>query len=251
LTKPLWKILVDQRREWKLPPHKKRDDAYSQLAQICQLPAIFDFPRDNVPKQLHYTGPLQNPDRVEPVSFNNLNFPFERLKNKPLIYASLGTLQNRNWTIFQTIAEACVDLDVQLVISLGNPNQDVSQINLAGSPITVAYAPHQQIIDRSTLVITHAGMNTTINTLSSGIPLVAIPITNEQPGIASRLARTGAGKVVPVAKLTVPKLKAAIVEVLNNPSYRQNAEKVQTAIQESRGVYTAADIIEKTISDIL
>jgi len=247
LTRPIWDVLVDQRRQWQLPPHKQRDDAYSQLAQICQLPAIFDFPRDNAPKQLHYTGPLQNLAGVEPVSFKHLNFPFERLTGKPLIYASLGTLQNRNWTIFQAIAEACVDLDVQLVISLGNPNQDVSKINLAGSPITVAYAPHQQIIDRSTLVITHAGMNTTIGTLSSGIPLVAIPITNEQPGIAARLARTGAGKVVPIAKLTVPKLKAAIVEVLNNPSYRQNAVRIQIAIQESRGVYTAVDIIEKTI----
>jgi len=247
LTSSLWNVLVEQRRQWQLTPHQRRDEAYSQLAQICQLPTIFDFPRENAPKQLYYTGPLQNPDGVEPVSFNQLNFPFDRLTDKPLIYASLGTLQNRNWTIFQAIAEACLDLDAQLVISLGNPNQDVSQLSLAGSPIVVAYAPHQQIINLSTLVITHAGLNTTIGTLSSGIPLVAIPITNEQPGIAARLAKTGAGKVVPIKKLTVPKLKAAIVEVLTNPSYRENAARIQSAIQESGGVYTAVDIIEKTL----
>ena len=99
-------------------------------------------------------------------------------------------------------------------------------------------------------MITHAGLNTVMETLSSGVTMIAIPITNDQPGIAARLARTGAGKVIPVAKLTVPNLKAAIVEVLSNPSYRQNAVRLQKAIQESRGVYTAADIIEKTISDL-
>jgi len=246
LTRPIWEVIVEQRRQWKLSPYKNREDAYSQLAQICQLPAIFDFPRKNLSKCFHYIGPLQNPAGVEPVNFTHLDFPFERLTGQPLIYASLGTLQNRNWTIFQAIAEACVDLDIQLVVSLGNPNQDATQISLLGSP--VAYAPHQQIIERSTLVITHAGMNTVIGTLSKGIPMVAIPITNEQPGIAARLARTGAGKVVPLTKLTIPILRAAIIEVLSDPSYRENAAKVQVAIQESNGVCTAVDIIEKAIS---
>lgn len=247
LTRPLWEQIVHQRQQWQLPALRQRQDVYSQLAQICQLPALFDFPREQLPQWMHYTGPLQDPSGLEPVAFDNPEFPFDRLSQKPLIYASLGTLQNRNWEVFRCIAESCLDLEAQLVISLGNPQQAVSEVSFPGSPIVVAYAPHQQLIQRSSLVITHAGMNTVIGTLSAGVPLVAIPITNEQPGIAARLARTGAGKVVPLTQLNVPRLRAAVVEVLNQPTYRNNAAKVQAAIQESGGVQRAADIVEKAL----
>ena len=247
LTRPLWKQIMHQRQQWQLSPLRQRQDFYSQLAQICQLPAPFDFPREQLPRWMHYTGPLQDPSGLEPVAFNSPEFPFDQLPQTPIIYASLGTLQNRNWEVFHCIAEACLNLEAQLVISLGNPQQAVSEVSFPGSPIVVAYAPHQQVIQRSSLVITHAGMNTVIGTLSAGVPLVAIPITNEQPGIAARLARTGAGKVVPLADLNASSLRAAIVEVLNQPTYRDNAAKIQTAIQESGGVQRAADIVEKAI----
>lgn len=245
---PIWDVVQLQRQQWQLPPYSRREDAYSQLAQICQLPAEFDFPRVNLPQCFHYTGPLQEPSGNEPVSFKSISFPFEKLTGKPLIYASLGTLQNRNWEIFQSIASACLGLDVQLVISLGNPNSSESGSNLPGAPIVVPYAPHQQLIDRASLVITHAGMNTVLGALSSGVPIVAIPITNEQPGIAARLARTGAGKVVPVAQLSETRLRAAIEQVLTEDSYRQNASRLKQVIATSGGVSRAADLVETAIS---
>lgn len=121
LTQPFWDVLLQQRHQWKLPPFSTRDEAGSQLAQICQLPAEYDFPRVNLSRCFHYTGPLQDVSGLEPVSFSSVSFPFEKLTGKPLIYASLGTLQNRKGEVFQKIAEACVGLDMQLVISLGNP----------------------------------------------------------------------------------------------------------------------------------
>jgi zeaxanthin glucosyltransferase len=248
LTRPIWDTITQQRQQWQLPALRHREDSYSQLAQICQLPAVLDFPRKRLAKCFHYTGPLQDPSGNEPVTFKDLEFPFEQLTHSKVIYASLGTLQNRNWEIFHKIAEACLDLDAQLVISLGNPTQDVAAANFPGSPLVVAYAPHQHLIRRSTLVITHAGLNTVIGTLSDGVPIVAIPITNEQPGIAARVARTGSGKVVPLAQLTVPMLRSVITEVLNNPSYRENAARIQTAIKESGGVKVAADIIEQVLT---
>jgi UDP:flavonoid glycosyltransferase YjiC (YdhE family) len=245
---PIWDVVQLQRQQWQLPPYSRREDAYSQLAQICQLPAEFDFPRVNLPQCFHYTGPLQEPSGNEPVSFKSISFPFDLLTEKPLIYASLGTLQNRNWEIFQSIASACLGLDVQLVISLGNPNSLESGSNLPGAPIVVPYAPHQQLIDRASLVITHAGMNTVLGALSSGVPIVAIPITNEQPGIAARLARTGAGLVVPVAQLSETRLRAATRIVLTEDSYRQNASRLKEAIASSGGVSRAAEIVEIAIS---
>ena len=199
------------------------------------------------PQCFHYTGPLQEPSGHEPVSFDSISFPFEKLTGKPLIYASLGTLQNRKWEIIHSIAEASVGLDVQLVISLGNPNSLESGSNLPGDPIVVPYAPHQQLIERASLIITHAGMNTVLGALSSAVLLVAIPITNEQPGIAARLARIGAGEVIPLASLSVPRLRAAIERVLSEDSYQENPSRLQDILRAG-GVRRPADIVEQVIS---
>ena len=247
IDQPIWEVIQQQRREWKLPTYKTLDDHFSQLAQICQLPAEYDFPRVNLADCFHYTGPLKDPSGLEPISFTEIEFPFDKLTGQPLIYASLGTLQNRNLEVFETIACACQRLDAQLVISLGNPNHPGADVQFTGSPLVVSYAPHQQLIERASLVITHAGMNTVLGALASGKPIVAIPITNEQPGIAARLARTGAGEVLNVKKLTVSKLRELINRVLTEKSFQQNALRMQEAIQSTGGVNRAADIIEQAV----
>ncbi|PSB09128.1 glycosyl transferase family 1 [Pleurocapsa sp. CCALA 161] len=244
----IWQEIQKQRHQWKLPLYQNRQDAYSKLAQICQLPREFDFPRVNLPAHFHYTGPLQNPSSIESVSSPDLTFPWERLTDRPLIYASLGTLQNKVPQIFQSIAEAVAKLDAQLVISLGNPLNKPEDYNLPDSVIVVSFAPHQKLINRAILVITHAGMNTTLGALSSGVPIVAIPITNEQPGIAARIVRTGTGEVVPLKQVSVEKLQKAIKQVLTVDAYKQNALKLQAANKQGGGVSKAADIIEQVIA---
>jgi hypothetical protein len=171
-----------------------------------------------------------------------VNTSQERLNGKPLIYASLGTLQNQRLEIFECIAKSCLSLDVQLVISLGNPKAQL--IELPGKPIVVPFAPHQKLIELSKVVVTHAGMNTVLTALGCGVPLVAIPITNEQPGIASRVARTKAGKMLPLSKMNEIALRTAISEVLTESSYRNNARELQKIIQKSGGVDEVVDILE-------
>ena len=90
-------------------------------------------------------------------------------------------------------------------------------------------------------------MNAVLGALSSGVPLVAIPITNEQPGIASRIAYTGAGEFLPLSGLNVTSLQQTIKQVLTESSYKQNALRLKEAISKAGGVNYAADIIEKVI----
>ena len=65
--------------------------------------------------------------------------------------------QNGRPELFAEIAEACAPLQAQLGISLGNPTR--MPLDLPGEPIVVPDAPHQQLIERATLVISHAGLN--------------------------------------------------------------------------------------------
>jgi MGT family glycosyltransferase len=158
----------------------------------------------------------------------------------------MGTLQNGSEHIFQTIAEACCGLDAQLVLSMGG--RDPAQIgDLPGHPVVVRYAPQLQILKRAAAVITHAGLNTTLESLTEGVPLVAIPLGNDQPGVAARIAYHQAGVVIPLRKLRVNRLRGAIDAVLRQEIYRSRARRLQAAIQEANGLEMATDVIENSL----
>lgn len=240
-TRPIGKVIVEYRQRWNLPTHTTRNDAYSQLAIISQQPAEFEFPRQDLPDWFHFTGPFHDSSGREPVAF-----PFEQLTGQLLIYASMGTLQNRSLEIFHCIAEACKGLDAQLVISLGGGSSP--ELQSLPAPLVVEYAPQLELLKKATLTITHAGLNTVLESLSEGVPLVAIPITNDQPGVAARLVWTKAGEVVPLSRLSVPRLRAAVQRVLTEDFYQKNAARLQEAIRHSGGVSRAADIVEQAVS---
>lgn len=238
---PTLQLINQYRQQWQLPLLTHPDQAYSPLAQLSQLPAALDFSRTQLPEWFHYTGPYQA--HREPVPF-----PFERLNGKPLIYASVGTLQNRLLYIFQDIATACAEFDVQLVLSLGRGIHPQALSDLPGDPIVVNYAPQLELLENAALAITHAGSGTILDALSYGVPLVALPIANDQPATAARLAWSGAGEVIPLRQLSVPKLRKAITAVLTAPSYRCHAARLQRAIQEAGGAKRAIKIIEQAVT---
>jgi zeaxanthin glucosyltransferase len=236
--------LINQYRDrHRLPLLFYPNDAFSKLAQISQSPAAFEFPRQQLPDSFHFTGPWHAPSTRAAIAF-----PYDRLTGQPLIYASLGTVQNQQFEIFRTIAQACNELDCQLVISLGKLADTSALPTFAGSPIVVTYAPQLELLQQAKLVITHAGMNTVLETLSCGVPLVAIPITNDQPGVAARITWTGVGEEVSLSHLNVSTLKNALQKVLTQPSYREQAQRLQRAIAQSGGVDRAVDVIEQAIS---
>ena len=245
IAQPITKLVAEYRQECKLPPHSHPNDAYSQLAQICQQPAEFEFPRKELPSCFHFTGPYHYPNSV---SQESIPFPYEKLTGQSLIYASMGTLQNRLLWVFQMISEACMGLDAQLVITLGWGANPEYLPKFPGNPLVVGYAPQLELLQKATLTITHAGMNTTLHSLSNGVPMISIPITNEQPGIAARVAWTGVGEVIPLGKLSVDKLQRAIQQVLTEDTYKKNALRIQEAIKRAGGVIRAADIIEEVLS---
>jgi zeaxanthin glucosyltransferase len=83
----------------------------------------------------------------------------------------MGTIQNRLLEVFSTIASACEGLDAQLVIDLGGGAAPESLPKLPGNPIVVGYAPQLELLQKATLTITHAGMNTTLESLINGVPM--------------------------------------------------------------------------------
>src|ERR1019366_1074403 len=243
IAAPIFRDVSRQRSAWGLKPHRGPEDGLSPLAQITQLPEAleFEFGGKN-PAGLHYTGPFVHAQQRPAV-----DFPWERLDGRPLIYASLGTLQNGSEGIFRTIADACAGLDLQLLISLGGGIDPARLGKLAGDPLVVRFAPQLEILKRTALVISHGGVNTVLEALSEGVPLVAVPLGNDQPGVAARVKARGACVVVPRHRLNAARLRKAVMQVLQDAGYRESARVLQRNLQRMDGPGRAADLIEQVM----
>src|SRR3569833_1968030 len=219
---PLQWALNAYRARRGLGPVRGINPSYPPLAQITQLPEFLDLPRSRGLEHFHYTGPFARAGARPQV-----DFPWDQLDDRPLIYASLGTTRNAQADVLRLIAEACKDLDIQLVISLGG-RFDAAAFGLRpGVPIVVEFAPQLEILKRASLVITHAGPNTVFETLMEGKPMVAIPIAHDQPAIAARIARLGAAEVLPIMHVSSEKIARAVEKTLKSPSYREAALNIQ------------------------
>lgn len=213
----------------------------SKLAVITQTPKEFDFPGIPWPAQFHYAGPFHDDE-----GRGRVLFPWEKVTDKPLIYASLGTLVNGLNDVYKHILEAVEPLDdFQIVLSVG---KNINPENLGPIPsntIVVNSAPQIELLKRAALCITHAGLNTTLESLAHGVPMVAIPIGYDQPGTAARIAHHGTGEFIEVDELTTDRLRGLIEKVLQDLSYRERADYFQKVISKTRGLDVAADIIEQ------
>lgn len=77
--------------------------------------------------------------------------------------------------------------------------------------------------------------------------MIAIPLAYDQPAIAARLARLNIAEVLPVMRLSTTRIRAALTKLLDDPSYRRAALKLQAELQSLRGLERAVELIEETL----
>ena len=114
----------------------------SKLAWLSQTPKEFDFPSSHLPPQFHHTGPFHDgTGRID------ADFPWEQLTGEPVIYASMGTVQNGLANVFRTITAALAPHQgVQLVLSVGN-HLDPEEIGpVPSNTIIVSRAPQLELL---------------------------------------------------------------------------------------------------------
>jgi len=234
--------LDDYRRQAGLGSIREIETAFPELAHITQLPQCMDFPRSMLPPNFYYTGPF-----VDQAARPSVKFPWDRLDGRPVVYASLGTARNSEPAIFNLVAEACNGLNVQLVISLGGRRNPKMFDGLPGKPLVVGEAPQLELLKKVEIVITHGGLNTALETLMQGKPMIVIPKAFDQPAVAARLKWLRAAEVLQVKRLSAKQIRWALAKVLNDPSYRNAAREMQARIRSSRGLERAADVIEESL----
>lgn len=247
---PVMRKLNRYRAAWGMPRIRRVSDVYSPLAQISQLCPGFDFPRKELPDVFHYIGSL-GADRKEE---GGALFPWEKLDGRPLMFASLGTVPYpTNVPVYRRIAAACEGLDAQLVLTLGRWNEAGDRMRealggLPGNHLVVNFAPQLALLDKASLLITNAGVNTVLEGICRGVPMVALPRTTDQTGMGSRIEHSGVGLRAPYRRGNPEQLRAMIQRVLSEDRFRQRARELQKTMLAAGGLCRAADIAEEAFA---
>jgi zeaxanthin glucosyltransferase len=228
-------LLID----WNIP-----DATASMLAVISQTPGAFDFPVDHWPSTFHRTAPFIDEESRIPVPF-----PWEKLTGERLIYASLGTMLTGHPSHYAAIVAGAAQMpDAQLVLSIG-PNLDQEALGpVPDNAIIVRFTPQVALLRKASLCVTHAGLNTVLESLVAGVPLVALPIGFEQSGVSARIAHHGVGEFIAYEDVTSDRVAQTMRTVLEKSEYRERAKRLGDEIASLNGPDMAADIIERVLA---
>ena len=180
-----------------------------------------------------FVGPLIRASDIE----------FEKKKEK-LIYISMGTVNNDMVPFYKTCISAFKDTDYQVVMSVGNI---VSTDEFGVLPENIEVYPcvdQIAVLKKADVFISHCGMNSVSESLYFEVPVICLPQTAEQKGVAWQVIVSGAG-IKPVSFDSHGILIAAN-KLLSDTTYRENAKKISEGFKACPGASGAADKILKT-----
>lgn len=165
----------------------------------------------------------------------------EKTREK-LVYISMGTVNNRMLPLYRSCIAALKDAPWQVILSVGN---QVSLSEFGSLPEHIQIFPTVDqiaVLEQADVFLSHCGMNSVSESLYHGVPLVMLPKTSEQNGVAARTAQLGAGLLL--KKESPQAIREAISRVLSNPVFRENAKKIGASLRSCSGAKGAADKIE-------
>ncbi len=242
---PILSVINDWRRRHGLGFLHHHNEFFSRSAHIVQGCAEFDFPQPLVTWR-HYGGCLTC-DQSRP----QVNFVWDRLDDRPLVFASFGTLYTRkNLPMLELVARVCAKLPVQLVLTRGKWNEgegDLPNGMFDGDPIAVDFAPQLRLLERAALMVSHGGNNSTMEALAYGVPQIICPRSADQPGVAARAVRAGVALVHPFGNLSESRLRYSIERVLNEDAFRQRAQGLKHSLAATGGSQASATFIERAL----
>lgn len=164
----------------------------------------------------------------------------EKTKDK-LVYISMGTVNNDMLPLYKECINAFAETDYQVIMSVGNL---VSMDAFGKLPANVSVYPSVDqiaILEKADVFLSHCGMNSVNESLYFCVPLVMLPQTPEQGGVATRVEQVGAG--IRLGKTDATSILDAVNTVLKDATYQRNATTISDGFKACSGAKGAADKI--------
>jgi UDP:flavonoid glycosyltransferase YjiC (YdhE family) len=167
------------------------------------------------------------------------------LSEDPVVYVTLGTVGNQRPEIFAAIIAGLRDEPLQLIVTVGR-NQNPTDFGPEPQNVHIErYIPQSLLLPHCDLVVSHAGFNSVLAAIAHGLPQVAIPLSADQPDHARRCAMLGVGRVIEYDALSPETVRRAVLTVLADPTYRENAVRLRDEIAALPGPEHGVALLER------
>ena len=237
-----------------------RFDLTFQLA----TPGI-EYPRRSMPSTVRFVGPLQLPVIPGPVADpapaarrsdaplahgDGLPSWWDDLDGRrPVVHVTQGTMANSDLArLMVPTIRGLAREDVLVVASTGGRpvEQLVEQHGgpLPGNVRVASFLPYDQLLPRTTVMVTNGGFGGVQQALAYGVPLVVAGSTEDKPEVAARVAWSGAGLNLRTGSPAAGRVRRAVRRVLRSPVHRREAGRLQREIAAlGDPVATVADVL--------
>jgi MGT family glycosyltransferase len=159
-----------------------------------------------------------------------------------LIYLSLGSLGSADVELMTRLVGLLSDSPHRFIVSKGPQH---TEFELADNMWGAELVPQPAILPHIDLVVTHAGNNTTTESLHFGKPMVALPLFWDQYDNAQRIAETGVGTRLSTYECAAEELLGTIDRLLADTATRERTAAIGHRLQADPGRDRAATLIEE------
>jgi MGT family glycosyltransferase len=164
--------------------------------------------------------------------------------DRPVVLVSLGTLgYDDSAALLRRVVEAIGRVEGHAVVSLGHA--DPADLGDVGEHVELhRRVPQLAVLRSAAAFVSHAGMNSTMEALAHGVPLVDLAQTGEQRLVAGQVETLGCGRSIDPGSATVEALAMALDDVLGSPAVARAVAAMGQVIRSSGGEVAAADAVE-------
>lgn len=165
------------------------------------------------------------------------------------VYVGFGSMTGRDpERLANIVIEALQSAGLRGILATGWGGMNVKA--LPESIFAVDQVPHSWLFSRVCGVVHHGGAGTTAAALHAGKPSIIIPFFGDQPFWGHRAHTLNAGSApIPLKKLTVDRLVAAIKEITTDKNIIDHAAALGSKLRQERGVENAVAAIEGLVDE--
>lgn len=162
----------------------------------------------------------------------------------PVALVSMGSFSLGDQEFVRTCLEAFAGTPWHVVMSVGEET-DVDALGTVPENVRLMrWVPQLAVLERADVFVSHAGMNSVMEAMTFGTPVVAVPHMPEQRIIASRLEELGLGVHLPPADVTAEGLRDAVTALAADEQKCANVRALRDDLRGTDGPSLAADYIE-------
>jgi len=178
------------------------------------------------------------------------DFPLPAVDGRPRIFVSLGTVAWEQADFYRAVFAALAQRDWQAVVSTGRT--DPASIGpVPANVIARPHVPQIAVLRQTDVFVTHGGMNSTMEGLRLGVPLVVAPRMADQFMNAERVRELGLGRSLADVEQTPEALLDAIESVLADAACRPRVAAMQAEMIAAGGAVAAVDAVHDSVGSLV